>query len=93
MYALSIDIYIYIDIAIMLRDPYVYIYTYVSVLPSLVGCSDLVFRFLIDYPYTCACVIRTIFKYKSYTAFSIHSVGGVIQRLFKFELLFFLIKF
>ena len=60
-----------------------------QVLPSLVGCSDLVINFLIDCPYTCVCVIRTVYKVKvMYTASLIHSLARVIQCLLKFEILF-----
>ena len=61
-----------------------------QVLPSLVLCSDLVFSFLIACFSTSACsIIRTILKSENYSASLIHSLGIVIQRLLKFELLFF----
>ena len=53
-----------------------------------VGYSDLVFSFLVDCPSTCACVIRTVLKGESYTASLIHSLGGVVHRLLKFEYFF-----
>ena len=60
-----------------------------NLLNSLIGCLVLVFSFLIDCPYTFACVIRTILKGESYTASLIHSLGGVIQCLLKFEITFY----